>query len=681
MSNTPAAPVAPPPRAARRFESFAELSNFIFQIADRLRGKYKPSEYAKVILPLTVIRRFDCVLRDHRDAAREVYAKHLRRHPPAEAERRTLDELELPFVNTSPHDLESIRGEAVRADLIDYLNGFSPAARDVLDHFRFHEQIDRLAKADLLYGVVAEFAAIDLHPDAVDNHAMGSAFEDLIRRFAEQSNETAGEHYTPREVIELMVDLVLHGDEERLARPGFAPSLYDPACGTGGMLSVAEERIRALNPAVDPQLYGQELNDESYAICKGDMMLRGHVADHVAHGNSFTQDGHEGATFDYMLSNPPFGVDWKNIEERLRRRHETEGDAGPFAAGLPRVSDGALLFLQLMASKMKDASRAGGGSRIAVVFNGSPLFTGDAGSGESEIRGWFLGRDRVEAIIALPDQLFFNTGISTYVWIVTNRKAPHRRGRVQLIDATDLSHKMRRALGEKRNELSPDDRAAILDAYRSFSDTGRSRVFLNEDFAFRRVVVERPLRLSYRPAPERLAAVPDAVARALAKPRKGTSPVDVAAVTAALLAALGTLDGARSVPRRDDVREAVSRALAKAKTEVPSVALDAAVDALGARDETAEPVRDAKGNLVPDPELRDYESVPVREEVAAFLAREVLPHAPDAWVDEAKTRVGWEIPFARHFYKYTPPRPLGLIEGEIRALEAEIQGLLGGVGA
>ena len=534
----------------------------------------------------------------------------------------------------------------------------------------------------MLFLVLSRFADIDLHPEAVSNLEMGYLYEELIRRFSELSNETAGEHFTPREVIRLMVNLLFIEDTDALTRPGIVRTLFDPACGTGGMLSVAEDHLRALNPAARLEVFGQELNAETYAICRSDMMLKGQDASHIVWGNSFSEDGHPDARFDYLLANPPFGVEWKKVEDTIRAEADTKGFAGRFGAGLPRINDGSFLFIQHMISKMKPAAE--GGSRLAIVFNGSPLFTGAAGSGESEIRRWIIENDWLEAVVALPDQLFYNTGISTYFWIVTNRKSPQRRGKVQLVDARELFVKVRKSLGEKRKEISAGQIAEITRLYGEFTEGDRVKIFPNEAFGYLRVTVERPLR-------QRWEITDDTIAMVMAQ-----KPIDRLddRTKAALCSALIEHVGLAATTQRGAARKLepyLLRGLA-----LPTVAQKALWGALAVRDETALVITDKKGNPEPDPDLRDNENVPLpnqtvtwtadpadrlatveyRSTVEDYLAAEVHPYVPDAWADHDKTKVGYEIPVTRHFYRYTPPRPLAEIDGEIKALEAEIQRLL-----
>jgi type I restriction enzyme M protein len=581
------------------------------------------------------------------------------------------------FYNTSPLDFRRLLDDPanVAGNFRSYIAGFSPTARDVIEKFGFDAQISRLAEKNLLYLVVSQFAEVDLHPNVVSNLEMGYLYEELIRRFSELSNETAGEHFTPREVIRLMVNLLFVEDDELLRKPGVVRTLFDPACGTGGMLSIAEDYLRELNPDARLEVFGEELNDETYAICRSDMMLKGQDASHIVSGNSFSEDGHAGRTFDYMLANPPFGVEWKSVERVVKDEHATLGFRGRFGAGLPAINDGSFLFLQHMISKMKPVEE--GGSRIAIVFNGSPLFTGAAGSGPSEIRRWIIENDWLEAVVALPDQLFYNTGISTYFWVVTNRKSAERRGKVQLVDARELWVKVRKSLGEKRKQISDEQIEEITRLYGTFEEGDRVKIFPNEAFGYQRITVERPLRVRYsgEGARERLEA-----SKAFAKLADDRREQLGAAVDA--LVGLSTFDRAEALAAAAAANGKLSKAEEKALLE-----------ALAVRDPEA-PALDE-----PDPDLRDYENVVLPEEpvtfepdpserlatepypraVEQYMAAEVLPYVPDAWVDYARTKLGYEIPLTRHFYKYVPPRPLEEIDAEIRALEDEIQELLGEV--
>ena len=575
----------------------SNLSSFLWSVADLLRGDYKQSDYGKVILPFTVLRRLDCVLEPTKAAVRAELAK--RKAAGVNPEPFLLKKSGQGFYNVSDLDLKTLMGDQanIAENLRAYLQGFSPSVRDIFESFDFHTQIDRLAKAGLLYLVTEKFANVDLHPNVVGNAQMGMVFEELIRKFAELSNETAGEHFTPREVIRLMVNLLFIEDDEALTKPGVVRSIYDPTAGTGGMLSVASEHLAELNPKARLVVYGQELNPESYAICKADMLIKGEDITNIVFGNTLSADGLPGQKFDYMLSNPPFGVEWKKIEKEIRKEAEQMGHNGRFGPGLPRVSDGSLLFLLHLVSKMRPAAE--GGSRFGIVLNGSPLFTGGAGSGESEIRRYMLENDLVEAIIGLPTDMFYNTGIATYIWIVSNRKPAARKGKLQLIDASGFWQKMRKSLGSKRKEMSPDHIDDITRLFGQFEEVTRenvpiSRIFKNETFGYRTITVERPEK--------------DAAGKIV----------------------LGT----------------------KGK---------------------------GKGKPVPDASLRDTENVPLCDDVETYFEREVLPYAPDAWIDHDKTKVGYEIPFNRHFYIYKPPRPLSEIDADLRTVTDRILTMIGGL--
>ncbi len=640
-------------------DNFQEKVAFIWSVADLLRGDYKQSEYGKVILPLTVLRRLDSVLEPTKA---EVLKR--RRDLPGRLENVDLVLMgitEHAFYNTSEFTFRTLLDDPpnLGENLRRYIRGFDAGTGDVIAKFEFEAQIRRLERSNLLYKVVSKFCDMELHPDRVSNLEMGYVYEELVRRFSELSNETAGEHFTPREVIRLMVNLLFANDRDLLTRRGAIATLYDPACGTGGMLSVAEDHLRELNPGARLRVYGQELNAETYAVCRSDMMLKGQDASSIFFGNSFTEDGLEVAKFDYMLANPPFGVEWKKVEEQVRAEREKRGFDGRFGAGLPRINDGSLLFLQHMLSKMKPPAK--GGSRLAIVFNASPLFTGGAGSGESEIRRWIIESDWLEAIVGLPDQLFYNTGISTYLWVLTNRKSPERRGRVQLVDARELWTKMRKSLGEKRKTISDDQIAEITRLYSAFEEGDRCKIFENRDFGYRRITVERPLRVRWEVTDETVAAL------RRTKPVERLEEEERARVVSAVEGLRGT-----STTEGDAFAEKVRGALGKVGKPIEKSVLDAAT----VRDPEAPVVTGKKGEPEPDPELRDYENVPLGEDVGEYMEREVAPFVPDAWVDEAKTKVGYEVPLTRHFYKYVPPRPLEEIDAEIKALEAEILELL-----
>jgi type I restriction enzyme M protein len=654
---------------------------FIWSVADLLRGDYKQSEYGKVILPLVVLRRLDCVLELTKPAVLKRHAELAGRIENLEPVLQAVAGQQ--FFNTSPLDFRRLLDDPanVADNLRAYIAGFSSAARDVIDKFDFNTQITRLDRANLVFLVVSRFADIDLHPETVSNLEMGYLYEELIRRFSELSNETAGEHFTPREVIRLMVNLLFIEDTDALTRPGVVRTLYDPACGTGGMLSVAEDHLRDLNPGARLEVFGQELNAETYAICRSDMMLKGQDASHIYCGNSFSEDGLPGAHFDYLLANPPFGVEWKKVEDAVRTEAQTKGFAGRFGAGLPRINDGSFLFLQHMIAKMKPPAE--GGSRLAIVFNGSPLFTGAAGSGESEIRRWIIENDWLEAVVALPDQLYYNTGISTYFWIVTNRKSPERRGKVQLVDARELFVKMRKSLGEKRKEVSAEQIDEVTRVFGEFTEGERVKIFPNQAFGFLRVTVERPLRLRREVSDDTIDAV-------LAQKAVERLHEDA---RAALREALDGHVGLSAVTQREAAK-VIEPSLRS--QSLPAAVLKAIWAGLAVRREDAPVVTDRKGNPEPDPEQRDNENVPLpdlpvtwaadpterlaaveyRTAVEDYFDAEVHPYVPDAWADHDKTRIGYEVPLTRQFYKYVPPRPLAQIDAEIKALEAEIQRLL-----
>ncbi|MBA3596217.1 MAG: SAM-dependent DNA methyltransferase [Methylibium sp.] len=606
------------------------LSSLIWSVADLLRGDLKQSEYGRVILPFTVLRRLDCVLAPTKEAALNEHAAKQTASIAFEpfVKRKT----GLDFYNVSSLDMGKLMGDQdnIRANLDSYIQGFAPDVRSIFEHFDFAATVERLHKAKLLYLVTEKFAAIKLHPSEVDNVQMGLVFEELIRKFAELSNETAGEHFTPREVIRLMVNLLFIEDNDALTKPGVVRTMYDPTAGTGGMLSVAGEYLFELNPKARLTLYGQELNPESHAICKADMLIRGQDISNIVLGNTLGDDGLLGKLFDYMLSNPPFGVEWKKIEKAIREEYEKQGYNGRFGPGLPRVSDGSLLFLLHLLSKMRPAAQ--GGSRIGIVLNGSPLFTGGAGSGESEIRRHVLENDLVEAIVALPTDMFYNTGISTYVWVLSNRKPDDRKGFVQLIDGSSFWQKMRKSLGSKRKEMSDEHIATVTKLFGDFmeaslvtvlddrgKETGNqvqvdgetlpkapaggkvkrvpiSRIFRNEEFGYRTITVERPLRDE---------------------------------------------NGKPMLGERGKLR----------------------------------------GKLQPDSSQRDTENVPLSEDVEVYFKREVLPHAPDAWMDQEKTKVGYEIPFNRHFYVFEPPRELAEIDADLKKVTDRIKAMIEGLSA
>ena len=720
-------------------ERHKQIANSIWEIANRLRGPYRPPQYRLVMLPMIVLRRLDCVLEPTKEKVLAEHDRLLAAGTPENAIPRILTKIvnfnrTQPLYNVSPYTFRKLLddSENIAPNLVAYINGFSETARRIFDKFKFSDQIEKLDSSNRLYGIVQAMSGIDLHPDRVSNIEMGYIFEHLVMRFNEQANEEAGDHFTPREVIRLMTHLVYTG-EKAVYQPGVYREIYDPTCGTGGMLSVSEETILKGNAKANLGLFGQEYNDESWAICCSDMLIKDEETDQIVLGDTLgdgkTGDGFPDKSFHYMFANPPFGVDWKDQQKIVVREHDELGFSGRFGAGLPAINDGSLLFLQHMISKMKPEPEKGGeGSKIAIIFNGSPLFSGDAGSGPSNIRRWIIENDWLDAIVALPDQLFYNTGIYTYIWLVTNRKADHRRGKVQLIDGTRFSEKMKKSLNNKRNQLSEKHIERLTELYESFTDGQTeivaigdakeervvSRLFDNSDFGFLKVTVERPLRLNFEATADRIARLDDQSAfanLAVSKKRKdakaaATEEADGRAQQQAIRDLLASLTAKRRYMDRA-VFEADLEAAAKAsKVKVPTPIKKAIFAALGERDPKAEICLDSKGNREPDSDLRDNENIPLpagtslplpmkfgpdmpnddlveamRGAIDAYIAAEVQPHVPDAWVDYTKTKVGYEIPINRHFYVYKPPRPLTEIQAEIEALEGEIAGLLKGLAA
>lgn len=558
-----------------------EKANLIWAIADKLTGVYKPHEYGKVILPLTVIRRFDCILVDTKEDVLEKHNSMAQNLPMREVFLKKASGYE--FYNTSKYTFETLLDapDSIEANFRNYLNGFSKNVREIIEKFKFDQEIATLAEKNLLFIVIQEFTTpkADLHPDKISNLEMGYIFEEIIRRFSEAHNEDAGQHYTPREVIELMVNILFNSDNDILTE-NVAKTLYDPACGTGGMLSVAEDYLKKINSSAQLLPFGQEINDETFAICKADMLIKGNDADNIKNGNTLSDDQFKGEKFDYILSNPPFGREWKNDKKAVEAEAKL-GAAGRFAAGLPAVGDGQMLFLQTAIHKMKDS-----GSKVAIIHNGSPLFTGDAGSGPSEIRRYILENDLLEAIIALPNDIFYNTGIATYIWVLNNKKSNIRKGKVQLINANQMYEKRRKSLGNKRNDIPKHYIDEITNIYADFKETDISKIFDNEEFGYSKIVVERP--------------------------------------------------------QKDENGNVVTK----------------------------------NGKPVADTSLRDTENVPLKEDIREYFKREVLPYAPDAWIDKTKTKIGYEIPFTRYFYKYVPPRPSEEIMSEILELEKSLDGSL-----
>ncbi len=686
-------------------QSHSQIASFIWSICNLLRGTYKRSEYRKVILPFTVLRRFDCVLAPKKEA---VLAKLPHLYGKSDSiVRESLNRItKVTFYNKSQLDMRKLLDDAdnIAINLQSYINDFSPNVQKIIEYFAFPEQIARLQEANLLYMVLQRFVSheLNLSPKAVDNMQMGLVFEELIRIGAEQSNEEAGEHFTPREVIKLMVNLLLNPEDD-LAKSHVVKTIFDPACGTGGMLTAAESYIKELNRDAKPHLYGQDWNKESYAVCCSDMLIKGENAA-IKFGCAFENDGFTNLKFDYMLANPPFGVEWKKQEKSIRNEHEKLGFNGRFGAGLPRINDGSLLFLQHMISKMRSIKE--GGSRIGIVFNGSPLFTGDAGSGESNIRKWIIENDWLEAIIAMPDQLFYNTDISTYIWIITNKKEAHRKNKIQLIDARLFYHKMRKSLGKKRHIIGDgeDDRfdhISLITCIHSdfihnqqleFESNGEtktaivSKIYDNADFGFQKITVERPLRLNFQSSAERISRLDEINAFIKLAESKKKNPEerqkDIDAgkeLQEKIKMVLSSMDGNTVYKNRQKFQDILKQSFAQNGLSVKAPTLKAIMEALSERDETAEICTDSKGRPEPDTELRDTENVPLKEDIETYFQREVLPHVPDAWIDHTKTKVGYEIPLNRHFFVYTPSRALEEIESEMKALEREINQLLEGM--
>ena len=643
---------------------------FVWNIAESLRGPFKPSEYGSVVLPFTVLRRLDAVLADTKPAVLEA-TKGIEALPEMLQAIKLQEAAGHQFYNTSPFDFGKLVADPadLRSNLNAYLAGFSPNVRDIFERFEFDKTLNKLAEKNKLFAVTEKFAQADFHPNTVSNIEMGLVFEELIRWANERSNETAGDHYTPREVISLMVQLLFALDDDALSKAGVVRSIYDPTAGTGGMLSVADEYLQSLNPNIQLSLYGQDYNDASYAICKADMVIKGQDVDNIALGDTLTEDAFDDKKFDYGLSNPPFGVDWKDQRTFVDDEHAKLGFNGRFGPGTPAVSDGAMLFLLHLVSKMRKPED--GGSRMAIVLNGSPLFSGGAGGGESNIRKWLLDNDLVEAIIGLPKDMFYNTGISTYIWVLTNRKDENRKGRVQLIDGREMFTKLRKGLGSKRNDLSPKNIEAVVGLYAGFEDGEHSKIFRNEDFLYRTITVERPLRLNWHATPERIDTVFDT------KVIQKLNEKDAAA----LRAALDRLGTDTVWKNRTEFHKALKDVAKAEGLTLSAPLLKAVTTELGEQDDTADTCTNAKGHPEADPSLRDTENVPWGEDVDAYVAREVLPYARDAWVDHSKTKEGAEIPFTRHFYQYIPPRPLEEIDRDLESAMADLRKMLTAVEA
>ena len=646
------------------------FANLIWQIADLLRGPYRPPQYERVMLPMTVLRRFDCVLTQSKTKVLAEYERSKEKFKGEALDARLNRASGQRFHNHSPLDFEKLKGDPdhIAQHLVSYIKGFSSNVRRIFEYFEFENEIEKMREANILYLVVSKFCDVDLHPERVPNEHMGLIFENLIRRFNELANETAGDHFTPREVIRLMVSILFINDDRLLATPGTVRKLLDPACGTGGMLAEAQNYLRDHHGEAKLYVYGQDYNKRAFATAASDMLMKqvdhNGGANNICFGDSFTEDQFAGQTFDYFLTNPPFGVDWKKQQNEIEREHGKLGFAGRFGAGLPRVNDGALLFLQHMIAKFEPVRPVEHkhGSRVAIVFSGSPLFTGGAGSGESDIRKWIIENDWLEAIVALPEQMFYNTGIGTYVWIVTNRKGKQRKGKIQLVDAREFwtaggSEESKRSLGDKRRHISAAQIEEIVRLYGRFEECDRSKIFQNADFGYTRVTVERPLRLTYQMTTEDKARFLDACPHLLE---------DVEALDEAL--------GRASFADWNAVWELIQELLHARGSKWKASEERLFRSVFTQRSPHATPVKKGRAdeNYEPDGELRDFENVPLEESVESFFEREVRPHVPDAWMDRSKDKVGYEISFNRHFYKYTPPRPLDEIDADLKEAEEKI---------
>ncbi|PHX06537.1 type I restriction-modification system subunit M [Vibrio splendidus] len=671
--------------------NFSSTAALLWSVADLLRGDFKQSQYGRIILPFTLLRRLECVIEETKSDVLDKYEAV--KAMPFEAQDKILTHsAKLSFYNTSKMDLSRLGETNVASNLESYIQSFSPNAREIFEHFDFFNTIDKLEEADLLYKVSKQFANAPLSPEQISNYGMGLVFEELIRRFAESSNETAGEHFTPRDIVRLTTSLVFTNDDAALTQAGLVRSIYDPTAGTGGFLSSGMEYLHELNDQASLSAFGQELNPESYAICKADMLIKGQKVDNIKLGNTLSNDQLRTDKFDYMLSNPPFGVDWKKIQKFISDEHTDKGFEGRFGAGLPRVSDGSLLFLMHLVSKMRPQHE--GGSRIGIILNGSPLFTGGAGSGESEIRRYILENDLLEAIVALPTDMFYNTGIATYVWVLSSQKPANRKGKVQLINASKERAKkggrgrsgggevegndqdvfysaMRKSLGSKRKELTEESIDTIVKTYGQFAENTFSKIFDYKEFGYRRITVERPLKLAIYPKDElRIEAL---------KADKAWTKLGEA-LQQAVLEALALFTEEKLLSRDTFLKDFTVNLNGSKLTAAQQKLI---VKHLGEHDDEAE-VCKVKGKIEANPDLRDNENVPLTETVEDYFAREVLPHVPDAWVDTKKTDeldgevgvVGYEIPFNRHFYVYELPRALEAIDADLDAVSAEIMQLL-----
>ena len=650
-------------------ENHSQTASFIWSVADLLRGDFRQSQYGRIILPFTLLRRLECVLAPTKEAViSQTFAQEGR--PDQVREMMLLRASGQQFFNTSPLTLGSLSDTQTASDLMSYVQSFSKDAREIFDHFEFENFVQQLSTANLLYQVVQRFAATDLSPERISNFGMGIIFEELIRKFAESSNETAGEHFTPRDIVHLTTSLVITGQDAKLA-PNSIVTIYDPTAGTGGFLSEGDEYIQSISEQVSVSLHGQELNPESYGICKADMLIKGQDVANIKLGNTLSEDQLAGQHFDFMLSNPPFGVEWKKVQKQITDEYKHKGFDGRFGPGLPRVSDGSLLFLLHLVSKMRDPRE--GGSRIGIILNGSPLFTGGAGSGESEIRRYLLQNDLVEAIVALPTDMFYNTGIATYVWIVSNNKVAERRGKVQLIDGSQHFAKMRKSLGSKRQYITDEQINELVRLYGAFEETLESKIFPIDAFGYRRITVERPLRLNFQASAERLAKVLE---------EKAIQKLDETAQQQ-LADAIQSMDADTVHSNREKFTKLLKKTLTQHSVSLTAAEHKAVLSALSERDPAAD-ICMVKGQPEADTSLRDNENVPLGESVHAYFEREVKPHVSDAWIDESKTDaldneigiVGFEIPFNRHFYVFQAPRPLEDIDRDLKVCTDRIKQMI-----
>ncbi|AEV65164.1 type I restriction-modification system subunit M [Pseudomonas ogarae] len=655
-------------------ENHSQTAAFLWSIADLLRGDFKQSQYGRIILPFTLLRRMECVLAPTKDEViKQTFAQEGR--PDTVREMILLRSAGQQFFNASPLTLGTLSDTQTAADLMNYVQAFSKDAREIFEHFHFEDFVQQLSSANLLYQVVQRFAATDLSPERISNFGMGIIFEELIRKFAESSNETAGEHFTPRDIVHLTTSLVITNQDHKLT-PNSIVTIYDPTAGTGGFLSEGDEYIQSISEKVSVSLHGQELNPESYAICKADMLIKGQDVVSIKLGNTLSNDQLAGKRFDFMLSNPPFGVEWKKVQKQITDEHTHRGFDGRFGPGLPRVSDGSLLFLLHLVSKMRDPRD--GGSRIGIILNGSPLFSGGAGSGESEIRRYLLQNDLVEAIVALPTDMFYNTGIATYIWILSNHKVAARQGKVQLIDGSQHYAKMRKSLGSKRQYITEDQISELVRLYGSFEHTSQSKIFPIDAFGYRRITVERPLRLNFQTNAERLYKVLE---------EKSLKKLD-SATQQQLITALQAMDARQVHRNREQFDQLLKKALATHNVSLSTPELKALLNTLSERDPEAD-ICTTKGQPEADASLRDNENVPLGESVYDYFQREVIPHVQDAWIDESKTDaqdgevgiVGFEIPFNRHFYVFQPPRPLAEIDHDLKACTDRIKQMIEGLSA